>query len=102
MNPEQVFTLAIGKAANPGVDFHRVSGVVLAVPHDRCSLGRDTLGVSPIGGFVQALLGGHHGLHLQTMSFVEGQGVAHLGLTQAVAILTTLQGGVESIPRLEL
>jgi Tc toxin complex TcA C-terminal TcB-binding domain len=33
-NPEQAFTLAISKAANPGVDFHRVTDVVLAIEYE--------------------------------------------------------------------
>jgi hypothetical protein len=34
MNPEQAFTLAISKPANPGVDFHRVTDVVLAIEYE--------------------------------------------------------------------
>jgi len=34
MNPEQAFTLAISKPANPGVDFHRVTDVVLAIQYE--------------------------------------------------------------------
>ncbi len=34
MNPEQLFTLAISKPANPGVDFQRVTDVVLALEYE--------------------------------------------------------------------
>jgi hypothetical protein len=34
MNPEQAFTLAIRKRANPGVDFHRVTDVMLAIEYE--------------------------------------------------------------------
>ena len=34
MNPEQAFTLAISKPANPSVDFHRVADVVLAIEYE--------------------------------------------------------------------
>ena len=34
MNPEQAFTLTISKAANPGIDFHRVTDVVLAIEYE--------------------------------------------------------------------
>jgi len=34
MNPEQAFTLAISKPANPSVDFHRVTDVVLAIEYE--------------------------------------------------------------------
>ena len=34
MNPEQAFTLSFNKTANPGVDFHRVTDVVLAIEYE--------------------------------------------------------------------
>jgi hypothetical protein len=34
INPEQAFTLAISKPANPGVDFRRVTDVVLAIEYE--------------------------------------------------------------------
>ena len=34
MNPEQAFTLAFSKPANPGVDFQRVTDVVLAIEYE--------------------------------------------------------------------
>jgi len=34
MDPEQAFTLTISKPANPGVDFHRVTDVVLALEYE--------------------------------------------------------------------
>jgi Tc toxin complex TcA C-terminal TcB-binding domain len=34
MNPDQAFTLSISKPSNPGVDFHRVTDVVLAIEYE--------------------------------------------------------------------
>ena len=34
IDPEQSFTLAVSKAANPGVDFRKVTDVVLAIEYE--------------------------------------------------------------------
>jgi hypothetical protein len=34
VDPNQAFTLSIGKSANPGIDFHGVTGVILALEYD--------------------------------------------------------------------